>query len=200
MSDAPVVKPQINASAAKRANSTLIGMLLATLVSLAVALPMVLMSAHPEGQNLLPKVDASAAAAQVKDVAGFTALAPALPAGWSVNYARWTPAGPDGVAYWEIGYTSANSNFLMLTQTSQSNPTWLAAHADQAAVTGSRTVSGVPWVLRDKPGTSSSLSSEVKGTTVLLRAEVPNGSKSSADFTDLDALAQAVTAAGQAQK
>ncbi|WP_394941514.1 DUF4245 domain-containing protein [Psychromicrobium sp. YIM B11713] len=178
-------------AAAKRANATVIGMLVAVLLCLVLALPLAFFTAKPNGQSYRPDVDVTAAANDAKGVAGFTPAAPQLPDGWSVNYARWNKAGSDGVAFWEIGYVTPSQQFIALTQTAQPNPTWLAGRTDNAAVTGERTESGSNWELRDKPGTSTSLILTA-ATTVVLRGEFSNGA---VPLTDLDALALSVVKA-----
>ncbi|AJT40413.1 DUF4245 domain-containing protein [Psychromicrobium lacuslunae] len=175
-------------AAAKRANATVIGMLVAVLLCLVLALPLAFFTAKPAGQSYRPAVDVSAAAIDAKGVAGFIPVAPALPSGWTVNYARWNPAGSDGVAFWEVGYVTAAQQFIVLTQTAQPNPTWLAGRTDNANVTGDRPEQGTSWELRDKPGTSTSLILTNK-TTVVLRGEFSNGA---VPLNDLDQLAVAV--------
>lgn len=175
-------------AAAKRANATVIGMLVAVLLCLVLALPLAFFTAKPSAQNYRPEVDVSAAAIDAKGVAGFVPVAPALPSGWTVNYARWNPAGSDGVAFWEVGYVTAAQQFIALTQTAQPNPTWIAGRTDNAAVTGERPEEGSSWELRDKPGTSTSLILKSK-TTVVLRGEFTSGA---VPLNDLDQLAVAV--------
>ncbi|NYE96536.1 hypothetical protein FHU41_002786 [Psychromicrobium silvestre] len=182
----------LQASAAKRANASVIGMLIAVLVCLVLALPLAFFTAKPKDQGYRPEVDVSAAATDAKGVAGFQPLAPALPANWSVNYARWNPAGSDGVAFWEVGYVTAAQQFISLTQTAQPNPTWLAGRTDNAPVTGTRPESSTQWELRDKPGTSTSLILKSTASTVVLRGEFNN---TAVPLSDLDALALAVVQA-----
>lgn len=191
-SGAETFKPVLKPASAKRANATVIGMLMAVGVSLGIALLLPLMSVHPSGQLYKANIDVPAAAREAQDVAGFLPAAPALPDGWNANYARWTAAGSDGVGYWEVGYVTPSQKFITVTETAQANPTWLAGRTDNAPVTGERTLSSLNWQLRDKPGTSMSLLLNPTGTsgpsTVVLRGEQTG-------LSELDVVANAVAAA-----
>ncbi|MCU1575227.1 MAG: hypothetical protein JWO93_3309 [Micrococcaceae bacterium] len=187
------VRPVIAAAAAKRANASVIGMVMALLVSLAVVLPVVLFNARPNAQSYRAEVDVAAVAAQASDAAGFLPVSPALPAGWSTNYARWNSAGSDGVAFWEVGYVSPTQQFISLTQTADANPTWLAQRTSNAPVTGDRPVDGVSWELRDKPDADHSLLLDRNGTTLIL-----TGTGDLKDFDVLAAAAATAAAAGTA--
>lgn len=187
-------KPVLKPAAAKRANATVIGMLMAVGVSLGIALLLPLLSARPSGPLYKADVDVPAVASQAVGVAGFLPAAPALPSDWTANYARWTAAGSDGVAYWEIGYVTPNQKFITLTETAQANPTWLAARTDNAPITGDRTLSGKTWQLRDKPGTSTSLllnatpgAAAATGSTIVLKGE-------KTELSELDTVANAIAA------
>ena len=54
------VKPVIPAAAAKRANASVIGMIIALLVSVAAFLPIVLMNPSPKSDGFRPNIDVSA--------------------------------------------------------------------------------------------------------------------------------------------
>ncbi|MFI5086155.1 MAG: DUF4245 domain-containing protein, partial [Actinomycetales bacterium] len=153
---APAVKPVIPAAAAKRANASVIGMVLALLVSLAVIIPVLALNPSRNADTYRPVVDVAATAQQAKDAAGFTPAAPALPDGWSVNYARWTSATGGGVPYWEVGYVTANQQFISLTQTAKANPTWLAERTGDAPKTGTLPVGPDTWELHEKAGGDTS--------------------------------------------
>ncbi|GAB4099054.1 DUF4245 domain-containing protein [Sinomonas halotolerans] len=178
------VKPVLSQAAAKRANASVIGMVMALVVSVLAILPVVLLNVAPKGEVTRPAADVTAVARNAAPVAGFEPAAPELPAGYSANYARWNPAGADGVAHWDVGWTTPQQQFVSLVQTASANPTWLLTEVKQAPVTGTRTVAGVDFTLYDRPGTEKSLVAEVGGTTVVLSG--------SAGFDELDAVAAAV--------
>ncbi|WP_434618123.1 DUF4245 domain-containing protein [Arthrobacter sp. A5] len=187
-----VVRPVIPASAAKRANASVMGMILALLVTVAVVLPIILLNPHQNASAYRPGVDVPVVAGQAKDAAGFAPAAAVLPEGWSANYARWNSAGPTEVAFWEVGYVSAAQQFISLKQSANANPTWVAQATDNAPVTGDRRVGPQDWELRDKPGSNKSLILNYKGTTLVL-----SGSATLAEF---DILAAAATASIDAQQ
>ena len=180
-SPTPAVKPVIAAGAAKRATASVVGMLLAMLSTVAIVLVIVWLNPQQKAESYRSNIDVAAVSAHAADTAGFTPVAPVLPEGWSANYARWNPAGPDGVSFWDVGYVTANNTFIAVRQSGTANPTWVAAQANNAPVTGTRTVDGRDWELRDKPKGERSLVWVGKETTIVLTGE--------AEFSDFDILA-----------
>ena len=83
------VKPVIRAAAAKRANASVIGMIVALVVSIAAFLPIVLMNPSPKTDGYRPDINVSAVAHNAADVAGFTPAAPDTGDTFRPNYARW---------------------------------------------------------------------------------------------------------------
>ncbi|CEA07465.1 hypothetical protein BN1051_00779 [Arthrobacter saudimassiliensis] len=181
--DAPVT-PVLTAKQAKRANATVIGMLISTGLTLALVLGAVMLNPAPQGKR--PGADVAAIAAEAEDIAGYAPLAPELPEGWSANYARWNNGSTDGVAHWEVGWLSPTEEFIRMSQTSQANPTWVAQMAEQAAPAGERTAGGHTWELRDGTDGDAHLIGEFDGTTVILSG--------AADLAEFDVLAGAVAA------
>lgn len=181
--DSPV-KPVLTPAAAKRANASVIGMVLALLVSVLAFGAVVLLNPANRAETYQRNVDVAAIAVQARSDAGFAPLAATLPEGWRSNYARWNAGTADGVPNWEVGYLTPGGNFIALTQTVKANSTWLAQRTEQAPVTGSRDVGGLPWELRDKPRDDTSLILDYRGTTVLLRGI--------ADLAEFDVLGGAV--------
>ncbi len=182
----PAVKPVIAAGAAKRANASVIGMLLAVFSTVAIVLTIVWLNPEPKAGAYRTEVDVATIAGHAADTAGFHPVAPVLPEGWSANYARWNPPGTDGVAYWDVGYVTANDTFIALRESITANPTWVAAQAQQAPVTGTRTIDGKSWELRDNPKGERSLVYTSGETTIVLTG--------AADFEDFDILAAGATA------
>ncbi|MFJ3957649.1 DUF4245 domain-containing protein [Arthrobacter sp. NPDC090010] len=180
----PGFKAVLSKNAAKRANASVIGMILALLVSLACILPVVLLNAQPQQPNLGPQVNVSAVAGDAAPVAGFKPVAPQLPDGWKPNYARWASGTDTGVPAWEVGFVSPSQGFVGLTQTIKGNPTWVAQLADNAPVTGTRTIAGHDWTLRDKGKGPKTLVLEYRGQTLVL-----NGT---AELKEFDVVGAAV--------
>ncbi|MEO5317056.1 DUF4245 domain-containing protein [Arthrobacter sp. CC3] len=166
--DAPVVKPVIRAAAAKRANASVIGMIIALVVSVAAFLPIVLMNPSPKSDGYRPNVNVSAVAQNAAGVAGFTPVAPETGDTFSPNYARWESGTGSGVPTWEVGYVTPKESFIGLVQTAQANPTWLLQQTNNAPVTGSRNAGGLDWELRDTGKGERSMVLVHKGTTVIL--------------------------------
>lgn len=179
-SSTPPVKPVIAAGAAKRANASVIGMLLAMFSTVAIVVTIVWLNPEPKADAYRHTVDVAAVAGHAADTAGFDPVAP-MPAGWSANYARWNPAGADGVAFWDVGYVTSSNTFIALRQSITANPTWISDQAHDAPVTGTRTVDGHEWELRDRPKSDRSLVLISGDTTIVLTG--------AADFKDFDVLA-----------
>lgn len=161
-------KPVLNAKAAKRANASVIGMVVALLVCVLAFLPIVLMNPAPKSSGYRPNVDVSAIAANAADVAGFTPAAPDTGETFSPNYARWESGSGSGVPTWEVGYLTPKQAFIGLTQTKQANPTWLLQKTSNAPVTGTRSAGGRDWELRDNGKGTRSMVLAYRGTTVIL--------------------------------
>lgn len=180
----PGFKAVLSKNAAKRANASVIGMILALAVSIACILPVILLNAQPKQPGYDPKIDVSAVSANAAPVAGFTPAAPALPSGWHPNYARWKSGTESGVPAWEVGFVSPAQGFVGLTQTRKGNPTWVGQIADNAPVTGKRTIDGQDWTLRDKGTGPKTLVLEHRGFTLVLNGR--------ADLKEFDVVASAV--------
>jgi hypothetical protein len=162
------VKPVIPAAAAKRANASVIGMIIALAVSIAAFLPIVLMNPSPNSEGYRPDIDVSAAARNATDVAGFTPVAPDTGNTFRPNYARWEGGTGSGVPAWEVGYITPKESFIGLIQTRAANPTWLLQQTQNAPVTGSRNAGGQEWELRDTGKGEKSMVLDYRGTTVIL--------------------------------
>lgn len=162
------IKPVIPAAAAKRANASVIGMILALAVSILAFLPVVLMNPAPDPNGFVSTVDVNGTAANVTDVAGFTPATPDTNGSYRPNYARWESGTADGVPTWEVGFLTPANSFIGLVQTRASNPTWLAQVTANAPVTGTRDAGGQTWELRDSGKGERNLVLDHNGTTVVL--------------------------------
>ena len=179
--DAPY-KPVIAAKAAKRANASVIGMVIALLVCVLAFLPIVLMNPAPKGEGFRPDVDVAAIARNATGVAGFTPVTPDTGDTFKPNYARWESGSGSGVPTWEIGFLTPKENFIGLTQTSQANPTWVLQQTENLPVTGTRSAGGQEWELRDSGKEKRSMVLEYRGTTIVL-----NGTANLDEFATLAA-------------
>jgi hypothetical protein len=165
--DAPY-KPVIAAKAAKRANASVIGMVIALLVCVLAFLPIVLMNPAPKGEGFRPDVDVAAIARNATGVAGFTPVTPDTGDTFKPNYARWESGSGSGVPTWEIGFLTPKEAFIGLTQTNQANPTWVLQQTENLPVTGTRNAGGQDWELRDSGKEKRSMVLEYRGTTLIL--------------------------------
>lgn len=165
------IKPVIPAAAAKRANASVIGMIIALVVSIAAFLPIVLMNPAPKSDGFRPNIDVSAVAGNAADVAGFTPVTPDTGDTFSPNYARWEAGTGTGVPTWEVGYLTPKEAFIGLVQTRKANPTWLLQQTKNAPVTGTRQAGGQEWELRDTGRGEKSMVLNHRGTTVVLTGE-----------------------------
>ncbi|UPO77576.1 DUF4245 domain-containing protein [Arthrobacter sp. Helios] len=177
----PAVTPTLTTKQAKRANATVIGMLIATGITLAIVLLPVLLNPYQKPQ--VRDVDVQAIASEASADAGYDPLAPELPDGWTANYARWDSGVNSGVPAWEVGYLTPDWDFIRLTQTASANPTWVSQTTDDSVVAGERTVGGTTWQLRDGADGEAHLVTEVEGMTVVLSSD--------ADLATVDLLAEA---------
>jgi hypothetical protein len=164
----PPVKPVIAPGAAKRANASVIGMIIALALSIGTFLPIVLLNPSPKSDGYRPDVNVTAIAQNAAGVAGFTPLAPSAGDTFRPNYARWESGTGSGVPTWEVGYITPKESFIGLVQTKQSNPTWLLQQVRNAPVTGIRNAGGQDWELRDSGKGDKSMVLVHRGTTVIL--------------------------------
>lgn len=162
-------KPVLSAAAAKRANASVRGMILALVCSVLVFIPVVLINPANRAETYARDVDVPTIAQQASGSAGYVPLAVELPEGWTSNYARWNVGSSDGVPNWEVGYLTPGKQFIGLTQTTNANATWISQRADEAPVTGVRTIAGVDFELRDRPSGDTTLVAQVNGSTILLK-------------------------------
>ncbi|MGP0222707.1 DUF4245 domain-containing protein [Paenarthrobacter sp. NCHU4564] len=179
--DAPF-KPVIPAKAAKRANASVIGMVIALVLCVLAFLPVVLMNPAPKGEGFRPEVDVASAARNAGDVAGFTPVTPDTGDTFTPNYARWESGTSTGVPTWEVGYLTPKEAFIGLTQTSQANPTWVLQQTGNLPLTGTRNAGGQEWELRDSGKDKRSMVLEYRGTTIIL-----SGTASLDEFAELAA-------------
>ncbi|MHA7277297.1 DUF4245 domain-containing protein [Arthrobacter sp. Hz1] len=180
----PQVTPVLTPKQAKRANSTVIGMLIAIAATFGLVLPVLLLNPTHTAETYARDIDVQNVSAEAAEIAGYTPLAPELPAGWTSNFARWNAGGSDGVPFWEVGYLTPERQFIQLTQTDSANPTWTAQRLDDAQVSGQRTIKTVDWELLDSSSGDSFLTTEVDDFTLIL-----NGT---ADLAEFDVLGTAI--------
>jgi len=180
--DAPPIT--LTPNQAKRATSTVRGMLIATGATIAVVLPVYFLNPTYTAETYQRDADVEIVARQAAGDAGYLPASPDLPDGWTSNYARWVTGRSDGVDFWEVGYLSPDTGFIQLTQTDDANPTWTAQRIGDAQVSGKRTIDGLEWELLDASNGDTILTSDVDGATIILNGE--------AELTEFDTMGEAV--------
>ncbi|MHA7155941.1 DUF4245 domain-containing protein [Arthrobacter sp. TMN-50] len=180
----PQVTPVLTPKQAKRANSTVVGMLIAIAATFGLVLPVLLLNPTHTAETYTRDIDVQNVSAEATDSAGYAPLAPELPEGWTANFARWNAGGSDGVPFWEVGYLTPEQQFIQLTQTDSANPTWTAQRLDEAQISGQRTIETLDWELLDSSSGDSFLTTETGDFTLIL-----NGT---ADLAEFDVLGTAI--------
>ena len=180
--DAPPIT--LTPNQAKRASSTARGMLIATGATIAVVLPVYFLNPTYTAETYRRDIDVETVARQAAGDAGYLPAAPALPDDWTSNYARWVSGRSDGVDFWEVGFLTADTGFIQLTQTDDANPTWTAQRVGDPQVSGTRSIGGLEWELLDAPDGDTVLTAKVDGATVILNGE--------ASLTEFDTIGAAV--------
>lgn len=163
----PEVTPVLTPSQAKRASQTLKGMIISVLLTVAVAIPVILINPPNKAETYRDQIDIAAVAAQAAPDADFTPWAPSLPEGDYVNFARWIAKNVDGIKYWEFGVVTKDDTFVWVRQTNTPNPSWLAAVTENATPAGSHTVDGTAWELRKKDRNQILIGERGESTLVL---------------------------------
>ncbi|KAA0977511.1 DUF4245 domain-containing protein [Paeniglutamicibacter gangotriensis] len=161
------VTPVLTPSQAKRANQTLKGMIISVLLTVAVAVPVILINPPNKAETYRDPVDLVQVASQAATDADFTPWAPELPEGDYVNFARWITKNVDGIKYWEFGVVTAEDKFVYVRQSAESNPSWLAAVTENAAPAGTHSVDGTAWELREREKNQVLIGTRGDSTVVL---------------------------------
>ncbi|QCU78650.1 DUF4245 domain-containing protein [Citricoccus sp. SGAir0253] len=177
-------KPRLTQKQVTRASQSAGPMVISVLATLALALLVVFINPGSTDRTYRPDVDVPTVARQATATAGFRAVAPEVPEGWTANYARWNAAGSDRVESWEAGYVTPEEDFAGFTQTAQANPTWLSQQMDNAPRTGTRSVDGTTWELHEPRDGDRHMVAELGGTTVIVTG--------SGDLGVMDTLASAI--------
>jgi hypothetical protein len=173
-----------------RANQTLLNLVAALVVSLAIVAFLVTVVVRPAPAPT-EGVDYATVASQAQAETSEPLLSPVLPPGWTANDARFQTT--QQVPTWYIGFITPASSpgaeqYIGLDQGIGANPTWQATLLDQAKQTGTVTIDGIEWTVFDKRGSNDpgnfaySLATTHGDSTVLL-----HGTASDDDFALLAA-------------
>lgn len=164
------------ASRKRRANQTVMNLVLALLASLGIVVLLVLVVVRPE-QPARDPVDYIAIAAEAQSQSDVRLAAPVLPEGWRSNDAELTAETDDSLT-WSVGFvtpgSSGTSSYAALDQGISPQSDWLSERVDSAAVTSTLEISGREWDVydrRDSDPTGNyaySLATTVDGTIYLV--------------------------------
>lgn len=178
-------------SAAKhRAKQTVRNLILSLLVSVGLTAAIVL-GVPRDDSNLIKPVDYQAIAVSAAEAFGTMPIAPDVPAKWWSNGAR-IETDLD-VTSWYVGFVTEDNQYIGLSQTFDSNPSWLALKLQGNWQDGTMLIAGQTWEIwptltpSNPPGTKEyALVHTDETSTVVLY-----GTASKEDF---ESLAKAATA------
>ena len=137
-------------AAKRRAQQTLINLVLSLLASLGVMI-LVLLVVPRDDSNRIQHVDYISVGKQVSANGNVPLVNPKVPKGWWANSARWQGAKSDGVASWYVGFVGPKGQYIGLTQGFNTNPTWLALQTTVSLSNGELTVDGRTWNIYQNP-------------------------------------------------
>ena len=132
-----------------RANQTLLNLVAALVVSLAIVAFLVTVVVRPAPPPT-EGVDYATVASQAQAETSEPLLSPVLPPGWTANDARFQTT--QQVPTWYIGFITPGEQYIGLDQGIGANATWQATLLDQAQQTGTVTIDGIEWAVFDKRG------------------------------------------------
>lgn len=137
------------ARAARRSNQTVFNLVVALVASLLIGGILVFSWVSRPAVSQLEAIDYRAVAADAQRSVEVPLAVPQLPPGWSANRAELVPAGPDGVASWQIGFLTPSGEYIGLVQGIDANDSWTAQQTANSAATGP--FAGAPgWTAYDR--------------------------------------------------
>lgn len=131
----------------RRARQTTFNLIVATFASLLLAAFFGILMSNP-GTPGIDAVDYAAAAEEAQAGMDERLAAPTLPDGWRANRAE-LQTGDDEVAVWRLGLITPGGEFIGVKQGIDANPSWLAAQVEKTDETGSASIAGLSWTLRE---------------------------------------------------
>ncbi len=184
MSEQPPVKPVLTKKQAQRANSTVIGMLIAIGLSMLLVLPVLLLVPQKKQESFVRRVDVAAVATQAA-TGTFRPAAPAMPESYASNHADYSGGGQSKVPTWTVGYVTPSNTYMQFVQTEKANDTWLAQQV-KGPKAETRTIGGTAWDIYATSGEEQTWVNVRQGNTYLISGQ--------ASDEDKTALAKALAA------
>jgi hypothetical protein len=134
-----------DAAAKRRARQTVTNLLLALGSSIGLVLVLIMIVPRDD-TSLVKKVDYVSVAKDAADSTSRPVIVPSIETGWWCNSARWTANPGDGTsASWYAGFVGPKNQYIGITQTYDTNATWLAQQLSGLKNTGTMTTSGRNW-------------------------------------------------------
>jgi hypothetical protein len=134
-----------DAAAKRRARQTVTNLLLALGSSIGLVLVLIMIVPRDD-TSLVKKVDYVSVAKDAADSTARPVIVPSIETGWWCNSARWTANPGDGTsASWYAGFVGPKNQYIGITQTYDTNATWLAQQLSGLKNTGTMTTSGRNW-------------------------------------------------------
>lgn len=173
--DAPVT-PVLTKKQAQRANSSVVGMLIALGISLLLILPVMLLVPQKKTETFERRVNVAAVATQAGHSMGFKPAAPALGEDYPSNHADMSAGGQSKVPTWTVGYITPSKTYLQFIQTNKANDTWVAQTVNGPKV-DSRTIEGLTWDVYTSSKNEQTWVSVREGNTYLISGEASDEDK-----------------------
>lgn len=165
---------QITQSQAKRLRTPMMGMIITMAVLVGILAVLRFMNPEPD-VTFSRDEDVAEAAGWADSVTDYSPISPAVPEGWTANYARWETVAEHGIEVWEVGYTTDAVSFLGFAQTDEANPGWVNHETDQAQSTGSAAVGDLRFETREQDGRHYYVlegeDNHIDGTTVVISSD-----------------------------
>jgi hypothetical protein len=131
-----------DSAAQHRAKQTVRNLIYSLLVTVALVAAIVL-GVPRDDSNRIAQVEYSEIAAQATDSLGAEAIAPVIPEDWWSNAARLE--NELDVQTWYVGFVTADNQFIGMSQTVESNPSWLALTLQGNWQEGEVVIDGKTW-------------------------------------------------------
>lgn len=138
-------KPQFTKKQIGRITQPAFAMLLSLIVTLAVVIPIILINPSNQNNDYDPQIDVAQAAQEGSAATPVTLLAPEVPEEWYASFARWRHDNAAEISYWEVGYVTAEKEFLGVTQAIEPNASWLHDYTQEGTSEGTVMAAGYPW-------------------------------------------------------
>jgi len=134
-----------DAAAKRRARQTVTNLVLALGASVGLVIALVMIVPRDDS-SLVKKVDYVSVAKDAADSTSRPVIVPTIQSGWWCNSARWQANPGDGTdASWYAGFVGPKNEYIGMTQTFTTNPTWLAIQLSGLKQTGSMSTGARTW-------------------------------------------------------